>query len=262
MRWPWSKPTQVRVPAGYFISHSYQDAEAREHLLRTLPPAMKPFIFPPITARPDQFVSNELIAAILRCEGLIYLEGGASANSFWVAFERDYALRARKPVFAFDPHSYTLRQDQSSPLQLRVFPSYSHRDVKRVQRILEFMRHERYFDLWIDSEQIRASDRWELKLLDGIEQQLAAGGYLVAFISAASMSTAVITQEWGTAFESNPGRVLPALLDNVPLTGTVATIQALQLYGDRERSEIHRLDDLIVRLYWLIYRNTRQNGLD
>jgi hypothetical protein len=35
----------------------------------------------------------------------------------------------------------------------------------------------------------------------------------------------------------------------------------MQLYGDDERSMFQRIDDLIVRLYWLIYRNARQNQL-
>jgi hypothetical protein len=36
----------------------------------------------------------------------------------------------------------------------------------------------------------------------------------------------------------------------------------VKMFGDDERSELQRLDDLIVSLYWLIYRNTRQNELN
>ena len=32
---------------------------------------------------------------------------------------------------------------------------------------------------------------------------------------------------------------------------------SVQLYGDADRSTTQRLDDLVVRLYWLIYRKTK-----
>jgi hypothetical protein len=32
---------------------------------------------------------------------------------------------------------------------------------------------------------------------------------------------------------------------------------SVQLYGDAELSATQRLDDLVVRLYWLIYRKTK-----
>jgi hypothetical protein len=57
-------------------------------------------------------------------------------------------------------------------------------------------------------------------------------------------------------------RLLVGLLDPTPLPPTTESqVEVVQLYGDAERSAAQRLDDLIVRLYWLIYRNTRQNAL-
>jgi hypothetical protein len=63
------------LPAKCFISHSYADTAARERLLRILPDSVMPLVFPPIQARPDEFVSKPLIEAILDCDGLIYLRG-------------------------------------------------------------------------------------------------------------------------------------------------------------------------------------------
>ena len=53
------------LPAKCFISHSYADTAARERLLRILPDSVMPLVFPPIQARPDEFVSKPLIEAIL-----------------------------------------------------------------------------------------------------------------------------------------------------------------------------------------------------
>jgi hypothetical protein len=58
-------------------------------------------------------------------------------------------------------------------------------------------------------------------------------------------------------------RIMLALLDGTqPPTGRFPeSTNIVQLYGDADRSEVHRIDDLIVRLYWLIYRHTRQDQL-
>src|SRR5262249_34660759 len=100
-RWRRRSPfTDLGLPHKCFISHSLQDTDARGRMLAHLPKSVEPFIFPPITLPPDRMVSTELITAILESDGLIYLKGGVSASSFWVAFERDYAQRAGKEVFA------------------------------------------------------------------------------------------------------------------------------------------------------------------
>lgn len=90
------------LPAKCFISHAYADAAVRDALIERLPSGVTPFVFLPITVEPEAFVSDPLIDAVLDCDGMIYLRGGASDRSFWVALERDYALRVGKKVFAFD----------------------------------------------------------------------------------------------------------------------------------------------------------------
>ena len=91
------------LPRHCFMSHSYRDEDSLEALRTSIPREVQPYVFPPITASPDQFVCTALIDAILSQEGLIYLLGGHSAESFWVAFERDYGLRSTRKVFSFDP---------------------------------------------------------------------------------------------------------------------------------------------------------------
>jgi hypothetical protein len=101
----------VWLPARCFISHSYKDLQARQRLLDSLPSTVQPVIFPAIEALSEKMLRYELIRALEQCDGLIYLEGGYSDTSIWVAFERDYARRAGKPVFAFDTLSGQLRAD-------------------------------------------------------------------------------------------------------------------------------------------------------
>jgi hypothetical protein len=136
-------------PGKYFISHSYKDAEVRDHMLTLLPEDIEPFIFPPITVTPQEFVSSSLIQGILDCNGMIVFNEGSSAKSFWVAFERDYALRSNKNVFMYTPSENRFEFYPQSPLDLAVFLSYasSTNDKTIVDNILNFMRSERFFDV-------------------------------------------------------------------------------------------------------------------
>lgn len=75
----------IDIPPGkYFISHSYRDATVRDAMLHKLPEGVIPYIFPPIDVTPMEFVSNSLIGAILACDGMIYMNEGASARSLSV----------------------------------------------------------------------------------------------------------------------------------------------------------------------------------
>jgi len=129
-----------------FISHAYADSVAVELLLSSLPKAVKPFIFPPIQVMPNEKVSNALISAILDSDGLIYLKGGASALSPWVAFERDFALRNKKRVYAFDPSTVQLARDAAKPIE-PLFYIINHEDDKErvFDDIVDFMVQKRGF---------------------------------------------------------------------------------------------------------------------
>ena len=228
--------------------------------MKLLPKNVEPFIFPPITVPPEEAVSDKLLDAIRDCNGMIYLEGGVSAESFWVALERDYALRLGKSVFAFNSLTKKLVRDPSEPLALRVFISSSHHDRVAVQHILDIMR-KRDFDPWFDEWNVRPGDEFQNEIFHGIERALAAGGYVVAFWSNRAHSSRWVELEHQQSEIMQPQRVLYAVLDETPLPLPTWQGGVVQLYGDAERSQMHRIDDLIVRLYWLIYRNTHQNQL-
>ncbi len=263
------------LPENCFISHSYKDSEARALLIKQLPPHVKPFVFPPIVVRPNKLVSTELIKAILDQDGMIYLEGGHSARSFWVAFERDYALRAGKVVISFDPQDKEFRLAAAKAMDLPLYASYAVQDKGQVQDLLAFMRKERYFQI-IDYTMQHAHTPAAKQVRESIVERMSRGGYIIVFwTKAAAESKHVNFQiQFGMEYSQyytegvstdNFGRVLFALLDATPLPeawrrkqkeSPHSLVQPIQLYGDHERPHTHRLDDLIVSLYWLIYRNT------
>lgn len=250
------------LPEKCFISHSYADAAARERFISNLPGGVTPFVFPPIQAKPHEFVSKPLVQAILDCEGLIYFRGGASDKSFWVAFERDYALRSGKPVFCYDIATSELSPDTERPLDLAVFASYNHNDSARVRQICEFLGQERNFDVWLDVKELSSGGLWEKETEAGLADRLNRGGYVIAFWSDSASRSRSIEKELAAAaadIDRPNDRVLFALLESTPLPEFWLRFDEphVQLYGDSDRPETHRIDDLVVRLYWLIYRKTK-----
>jgi len=123
------------LPRRCFISHAYTDRKHLNELLSALPDYVSPLIFPPIHVTPDQRVSDDLVQSILDCDGLIYIRSVLSTPSFWVNFEKDYALRSHKIVYAYSSADQRLTRDRSSPMDLRVFPSYARGDKGRVNDI-------------------------------------------------------------------------------------------------------------------------------
>lgn len=262
---------QPTLPPRCFISHSYSDARARADLLSELPREVEPFIFPEIKAAPDQMVSNELIKAILECGGLIYLKGGYSERSFWVAFERDYALRAGKIVFSYDPQTRVLARDSSPPLNLSIFANYARADEYQVGPILSQMRTERSFDL-PSLDDVVASGTDVLQTLNGnIMGVLDRGGYVVMFWSKRAAESRWVQEEYSTVIRLDPGHyashIFFARLDEAPLPIPLVTFQRsdrneVRFFDTSSGSYLHHIDDLIVRLYWRIYQKTRQNQLE
>jgi hypothetical protein len=257
----------TQLPPKCFISHAYADTVARDRLIKSLPSDVEAIVFPPITVPPDQFVSNRLIESLLSCDGLIYLTGGASDRSFWVAFERDYALRAGNQAFSADVHTLKITKHTGNALDLAVFASYHRQDQSRVREVADFLNRERYFDLWLDVEKLQGGVNWQEEISHVIEDRLKRGGYVVAFWSRSASNS--LTVSWDlqrAAMETSDfnDRVLFALLEDVPLPDFWLRFHepAVQIYGDAERSMTQRLDDLMVRLYWLIYRKTMRRDLD
>lgn len=258
------------LPRTCFISHAYRDGHICKRLRATLPEGVASVVYSPITVPPDQLVSTLLINALLSCDGLIYLNGGASASSFWVAFERDYALRAGKEVYAADVTTLAMTRHTGAPLDLATFPSYLHADSHHVGDILKFLSQERHFDLPNDCEQSQTDTSIPQTLRQSLSERLMKrGGYAIAFWSRAASRSPWVDFEVRQAAEGMSDfndRVLFACLDPTPLPDFWLRFQepAVQLWAavDEDRSATQRRDDLVVRLYWLIYRKTEMRQLE
>jgi hypothetical protein len=230
-----------------------------EDLRARLPPSVNPVVFERIPERPDAMISNELMAAIRRCDSLVYVRGGNAAESRWMALERDYALRIGKGVYSFDADTRVLERDHAWPARLAVFPSYSRRDAPKVEKLIEFMRRERSFDLFHAIEDLGPGADWMETINHALTDRLDAGGYLVLFWSPTAAASEHTKREVALAANGYPGQVLIALLEPGQLPPELGMIPSIELYveGWPGISDL-AADYLMVELYWLIYQ--RQPG--
>jgi hypothetical protein len=256
----WTKrPTGPRDGA-YFISHAYADHPLIPALTARLPASARPVVFPPIEVAPDQRVSDDIIKAIEKCRGLIRLGGDASARSFWVAFERDYALRRKKEVFDFDVSTGAFHADQSQPPKLPIYASCKRQDQPKVKHLQEWLEANRSFSFFNNDFELMAGDVLLEHVQGGIADTLVAGGCAVVFLSETSIGSPWMEHEATTAMKQRPDHVLLAwLTDPAPLAARLP-----DMYRDTSNAVVlmkegawdwNRVDDLIVRAFYLLYRN-------
>jgi len=240
-----------------FVSFAYEDEPVLDQLRERLDRHAQLLVFPPIHVSPEKMVSNKLLRTIRRCDSLIYLIGGQSSTSPWVALERDYALRIGIDVYYFNQQNGTIKRDTTAPLDLPVFASYSRSDYKRVKDLLDFMRRKRSFDIFMDKD-IDGSSEIAATLGNAISSRLERGGYLALFWLYESSNSIYVKEEMQFVFSQFSDRIMPALLDPIDLPPQIdnVNVKPVELYRqDGAGIDKRRLDDLIVRLYWLIQKN-------
>jgi hypothetical protein len=247
----------AKFPQGRcFVSHSYKDNVATTALTKAMQGRAKLVVFPPITVAPESMVSTELLSTIRKCDSLVHILGGESAASGWVVLERDYAVRSGLDVYSFDPNTGSIQLDRSGSMNLPVFPSYLHEDHETVVEILKIMA-ERYFDVSFtdDDSNGASSDIWSWRPERTLSSRLKKGGYLIAFLSKKAILSEWVKSEIKTAADLYPGRILPVLLE--PMESSVPSGELpIHLYLPGGAGiDRRRIDDIIVRLYWLIERN-------
>lgn len=225
-----------------------------EQLRTLIPQGVQLKIFDPISEENisrNQFVSNNLIETILECDGLIFLADGRSRNSFWVTFERDYALRAKKRVYSFNASNQHLAHFTETPLNLAIYPSIARPMQHSAQSLIEYMSTERFFDLWIDAYtgELGNFADW---LEQGMDKHIQVGGYVVSFFDEDRVpSHAYARNEMSVAYKRNRLIVANLGLSNVQTYPSELVVNIVDQHGVNN----NRIDDLIVRLYGLIFKN-------
>ncbi len=236
------------------MAHAHEDLAAIEALQRALPPWTRLDIFNDPNWAPAQSVSPEIVSRILAAGGLIFPDSPLSALSEWAFFEREYALLASKPIFQFHHATTRISRWSSRPLDLAVFPSYTHKDFEVLAPLLA-MLNERFFDCWTN-DLIVAGSEVQHELVKGMESRLDRGGYFLYFCTPTSSDSAWCQAELRHAAQHRDlsGRVLFVLVGGSPPPVEV-NAAVFDLNPRPESSLAWLADALVVRLYKLIAGN-------
>lgn len=177
-----------------FISHRYADKEVLALCCaRRLPGGLKPFVFDAVERSPDFAVTDVLMQHIRACERLVYLDTTLSLDSFWVGFERNYAARLGKPVYAFRPERtwFPFVRDRTPPIDpitSILFNLEIQSDLALVRTIGEEIWNKHRVDF--RGVQWRRLDNEPRQMLDSIDDmtvKIAHGGIVLLFLSNASI---------------------------------------------------------------------------
>ncbi len=244
---------EAGFPKKCLISCSHKDADARELLDKKLRNrGVESHQFPPIRVPPNKFTSKALIDVIIEHPTLVYVKGEHSNLSFWVAFQRDYALRAHKEVQSFDPVTLKIEKSRLSPLQLPIIPWYMEKDMKKIREIFDYVKN-RHIDL---SSWATKNGLVEYTIPQSLKEAVSNTGYTLIFLTSNTLKSKQAKTELEHALRSNPDRILIAIVDKInfeDIPGFSDRVHYVQLYGDNKRSDKQRWDDLIVNVYWLVY---------
>jgi hypothetical protein len=237
----------------YFVSHAYDDSELLDSLKGKLWWWMHPVIFPATQVPVDQLVSNPILQRIRECHGLIFLETPKSRASFWVSMERDYAIRQGKPVYALDPTLSRLHRWRGSPLAPAIYTANSAKNSELVRQIVEIM--DRRYIAVETSVRPPESLNWDEHPIARFHRLMSEGGYTILFWSAEAQASKLVSAELDMAMKEFPAQVLIAKIDETSLPEALASLHTVSLMQEGTLSQYNRIDDLIVRLYWLVSGN-------
>ena len=95
---------------------------------------------------------------------------------------------------------------------MRLFVSYSRRDASTVRRLVAALEAEGH-DVWIDTDDIRGSERWRSSVATAIR----ASDVVLLVVSPAAMASSSVEREISVAAE-NSLRIVPVVIEDVPIS--------------------------------------------
>lgn len=259
------------VPSLPFISHSYADKDAVEELRKLLPEWCRPIVFEPIRVPPHEFVSEKLISGVLGANGLIFIDSPTSNASFWTAFERDLAVRKNKKMVRFDPNTRSLTPYEVRPRKLWVAHLYHPDDASDVSKVMRWLVDERSFEAFDDVNHPPSAQIPPFAMQD-VEKRRSFlfsirsfGAVYLLFLSKKLMADPALRAHAAQQVTDHPGSTMVCWLDRPQAFFPPREVRILKRLP-KERTyrftarpldagfSVNQLDDLCVRLFWIIHQ--------
>lgn len=184
-----------------FISHRYGDPVRDLCLRQKLPFGAEAYVFARVAETPDVGISGPLMQAIREQDLLVYLDTPTSLERLWVGFERSYAARLGKPVYAFNPDrkrglfSSPFTRDETpsiDPLVSVLVNQQAGDDYERMMAVLLAARERHRLVFTNDYRTPGLAEAPSvLDSVSAMQRKLTQGGIALLFLSTAS-----IESEW------------------------------------------------------------------
>lgn len=266
-----SKEQPLALPTFPFISHAFADDKSLKMLINMLPKYVKPVVFEAINVPPTEVVSEKLINGLLGAEGVIWIDSDVSNSSFWTVFERDLAIRKEKHVFRFDPKIKSITPYKAKPRNLWIAHLYHKDDILDVNHIMRWLVDERSFEAFNDPKKFGERSFPPFIEIDPKEREFhlmsfrSFGAMYVIFISRSFVQDNNLLQHTVEQLKHHPLSTiicwldLPDSFDKSVLVNELKLIPKTNSYTFQNRPSAavfnkHQIDDLMVRLYWLVYQ--------
>lgn len=261
-------PRGTVLPTYSFISHAYADTEALDALLKCLPAYVKPVLFEAINVPPTDFVSEKLINGVLGADGFIFIDNDASHASFWCSFERDLAARNRKHMFRFEPRTRTFEPLQLRPRELKLAHCFHASDCADVQRVMRWLIDDRSFVAFHDEQKLGDQSFPPFASMTEEERKKhlfslrTFGTLYLLFLSDGLVGDECLRRHVVDQLLNHPRATLACWLHPQPSQVPSDLSRALSVFplehviafnrrpGEGEFN-VHELDDLSVRLFWI-----------
>lgn len=197
-----------------FISHGTGDPAVEALKTRQLPLNAEPFLFPRIAEREDIGITAPLMEAIRDCDLLVYINTDKSLSRYYVGFERSYAARIGKPVYAYVPEKLGMLfqspfEEDKTPVRDPVVSLLVNLQVKGdVARVLELMNfastHHSLQFFGKDRRQVDDEPRHLLDSVDAMQEKLKEGAIALLFLSTESIESPY--HDYADAFTAHRAR--------------------------------------------------------
>lgn len=166
-------------------------------------------------------------------------------------------MRQNKPVYRFEPERQGLHRWKGRVLSPAIFSAHSFFDIDLVRQVVDLMK-QRFIQVGSDVEP-KSQDFLEY-LTESVRRRLEKGGYILLFWSAQAAKNPHVSAELDMALREYPNQVLVATIDGTPIPESLLHLASgtnvVDLATDYRQSRLHTIDDLIVRLYWLVSQNS------
>jgi hypothetical protein len=249
-------PDSDALPRTCFVSHSYEDEYLVPSLRKVLPQHVALVVFSPIKVPPDQRVSDDLVAAILKCSGLIYINTINSTNSVWVNFECDFALRNGLSVYSFNPSTAEISREWPRLIDPPVI-TWLWGDADRARPLIaQVQEHMKKRSFHLETQMIGHIPDYAIEdMMNNLKVELSGGQSFVLYVCRGAGYDGW-TSFFNFVLSSYRSQIILVILEPLEADTIVKWFPSaprVDIFNPAKSGEIdwRRVDDLIVRVFYM-----------